>query len=188
MMDSKKDGVVKAIGLMSGTSLDGIDAAVLETDGEKFVSAGRALTRPFSPALRARLRAALDEAVGTPTGVELSETLRETELLLTAAHADAVKILLSDAGLAAGEIAYIGFHGQTILHRPRERRTWQLGNGAALACETGIPVVNNFRHADIASGGQGAPFASLYHEALARSASALMPMVVPIPAFAAAVI
>ena len=108
MMDSKKDGVVKAIGLMSGTSLDGIDAAVLETDGEEFVSAGRALTRPFSPALRARLRAALDEAVGTPTGVELSETLRETELLLTAAHADAVKILLSDAGLAAGEIAATG--------------------------------------------------------------------------------
>jgi len=178
MMESKKDGVVKVIGLMSGTSLDGIDAAILETDGEEVVSPGRALTRPYDPALRARLRAALDEAAGTPPGAEMSKTLRKTERLLTEAHADAVKCLLSEAGLEAGDIAYIGLHGQTILHRPRERRSWQLGNGAMLASETGIPVVGNFRHADIARGGQGAPFASLYHQALARSAGALMPMVV----------
>ncbi len=178
MTESKKDGVVKAVGLMSGTSLDGIDAAILETDGQGVVSPGPALMRPYDHALGERLRAALDEASGTSFDVEMSETLRETEKQLTDAHADAVKALLSDAGLEAGEIAYIGFHGQTILHRPRERRTWQLGDGALLASQTAIPVVNDFRHADIASGGQGAPFASLYHQALALSAGALLPMAV----------
>ena len=178
MTKMKKGGVVKAVGLMSGTSLDGIDAAILETDGEGFVSPGRALHLPYAPALRANLRAALDEAARTPQGSEKSLGLEETERVLTSAHADAVKTLLRDAGSAASEIAYVGFHGQTILHRPRERRSWQLGDGAMLARETGIPVINDFRGADIAGGGQGAPFASLYHEALARSAGALVPMVV----------
>ena len=128
--------------------------------------------------MRAQLRAALDEAAETPPGAEMSASLRKTEKLLTSAHADAVNSLLREAGLRAGEIAYVGLHGQTILHRPREKRTWQLGDGAWLAREIGIPVVNDFRGADIASGGQGAPLASLYHEALAHSVGALVPMVV----------
>ena len=178
MTKTKKGGVLKTVGLMSGTSLDGIDAAILETDGEDFVSPGRALNLPYDPALRARLRAALDEAAETPPGAKMSATLRQTEQLLTAAHANAVRRLLREAELDMGEIAYVGFHGQTILHRPGKRRTWQLGDGAQLAREIGIPVVNDFRSADIASGGQGAPFASLYHDVLARSVGALVPMVV----------
>jgi anhydro-N-acetylmuramic acid kinase len=178
MTETKKGGVVKSIGLMSGTSLDGIDAAIVETDGEGFVSTGPALNLPYDAALRAQLRSALDEAAETPVGTEMSASLRQTEAQITSAHADAVKKLLSDTGLNADEIAYVGFPGQAILHRPRERRTWQLGDGAMLARETGISVVNDFRSADIASGGQGAPFASLYHEALVRSAGALVPMVV----------
>jgi len=178
MTESKKDGTVKAIGLMSGTSLDGIDAAILETDGDAIVSPGAALNRPYDPELRAQLRAMLKEAAAAPTGGEMSERMRETESRLTMEHAAVVKSLLSDAGLDAADIAYVGFHGQTILHRPRDHRSWQLGDGARLAAETGIPVVNDFRQADIASGGQGAPFAPLYHQALARGAGALLPMVV----------
>jgi anhydro-N-acetylmuramic acid kinase len=76
---------------------------------------------------------------------------------------------LRKAGLTRADIAYIGFHGQTVLHRPSDRRTWQIGDGAALACATGIPVVNEFRLADVAAGGQGAPFAPLYHLVLTRN-------------------
>ncbi len=178
MTDSKKDGAVKAIGLMSGTSLDGIDAAILETDGEGVITPGPALTRAYDPELRACLRAALEEAGGTPLGAKMSEEIRQTEISLTMEHAGAVKGLLSDAGLKADEISYIGFHGQTILHRPRDHRSCQIGDGAMLAAETAIPVVNEFRKADIANGGQGAPFASLYHRARALNADALLPMVV----------
>ena len=108
----------------------------------------------------------------------MSKGMRQTEISLTMEHARAVKGLLSDAGLKADEIAYIGFHGQTVLHRPRDARSWQIGDGAMLAAETAIPVVNEFRQADIANGGQGAPFASLYHRARALNAGALLPMVV----------
>jgi len=76
--------------------------------------------------------------------------------------------LLEEAELAPSDIALVGFHGQTILHRPSERRTWQIGDGATLARVTGIAVVNDFRAADVAAGGQGAPFVPLYHQVLAR--------------------
>nr|TFG51961.1 MAG: anhydro-N-acetylmuramic acid kinase [Hyphomicrobiales bacterium] len=178
MTDSKKGAVVKAIGLMSGTSLDGIDAALLETDGEGVVFPGSALTVPYDTDLRTLLRAAMEEAARAPLGGESSNRMRDAEQRLTAAHAGAVERLLGDSGLDKGEIAYVGFHGQTILHRPSERSSWQLGDGAMLAHEIGIPVINDFRSADIASGGQGAPFAALYHLALAKSAGALLPMVV----------
>ncbi|MEY4878596.1 MAG: hypothetical protein RJB62_64 [Pseudomonadota bacterium] len=178
MTESKKDGVLKVIGLMSGTSLDGVDAAILDTDGESVAIPGPAFTRPYDPELRALLRRALDEAVNVAVGAELPETIREAERRMTEAHAEAVKALLKEARLEPGAIAYVGFHGQTILHRPRERRTWQIGDGAMLARLTGIPVVNDFRSADVAAGGQGAPLAPLYHEARALSVNAKPPMVV----------
>ena len=91
------------------------------------------------------------------------------EAQLTEIHAEAVQALMTQAHLAAGDLALIGFHGQTVLHRPAERRTWQIGDGAALARATGIAVVNDFRSADVAAGGQGAPFVPLYHSALAAA-------------------
>ena len=163
---------LKVIGLMSGTSLDGVDAALLETDGEKVAVALAGLTIPYDRDTRALLRAALDEArKGAPRHDRASsvrEAIGQAERRLTDAHANAVKILLRKVGLSPKDVAYIGFHGQTILHRPAERRTWQLGDGAALANATGIAVVNDFRSADVAAGGQGAPLAPLYHAALAR--------------------
>ena len=146
-----------ALGLMSGTSLDGIDAALIRSDGRRQVETGPSLTVPYDPDFRARLRGVL----GGRGAIE--EVARE----LTLRHAQAVRDLLTNAGLAADEIAVIGFHGHTVLHEPQAGRTWQIGDGALLASETGIDVVDDFRRNDMAAGGQGAPFAPLYHAARA---------------------
>ncbi|HYM33729.1 MAG TPA: anhydro-N-acetylmuramic acid kinase [Candidatus Cybelea sp.] len=147
-----------ALGLMSGTSLDGIDAALIVTDGVTVSKHGAWTTVPYDTALRERLRSVLG-GVGDVAGAERA---------LTEAHAAAVAKLLAEAGVAAREVAVIGFHGQTILHQPERRRTWQIGDGKLLSERTGIAVVNDFRSADVAAGGQGAPFAPLYHVALAQ--------------------
>jgi anhydro-N-acetylmuramic acid kinase len=148
-----------AIGLMSGTSMDGIDAALLRTDGDAVVEPGPHLTVPYTTGFRDRLRACLGD-IG-----DVADVQRE----LTERHAEAVARLLESAGLGAGAVDLIGFHGHTILHAPDERRTWQIGDGALLARRTGIPVVDDFRTADVAAGGQGAPLVPLYHRALAEA-------------------
>ena len=150
---------MRIIGLMSGTSLDGVDAALLETDGEFLATPGPALTHPFSPALRAVLRSLLDRALNLPPDDPL---LLETENALTLHHVEAIRILNEPADL-------IGFHGQTILHRPDQKRTWQIGNAQLLAQETKTRVAYDFRSADVAAGGQGAPFVPAYHAALAAN-------------------
>src|SRR5437868_2835687 len=147
----------RAIGLMSGTSLDGIDVAMIETDGRERVSLGSALTLPYRPEFRERLRSILG-GVG-PVG--------EVEEELTRLHAEAVEEFLDR--YPAITIDVVGFHGHTILHRPAERRTRQIGDGARLARRLAIDVVADFRSADVAAGGQGAPLAPLFHAALAAS-------------------
>jgi len=155
--------VLKVIGLMSGTSLDGIDAAILDTDGETVAAPGPALTLPYHAETRAVLRSALEAALQTPPEGPVPAGIAKAERLLTDAHDAAVSALLAKAALKPSDIALLGFHGHTVLHRPAERRTWQIGDGEMLARATGIPVVNEFRTADVAAGGQGAPFVPLYH-------------------------
>jgi anhydro-N-acetylmuramic acid kinase len=151
--------MLKVVGLMSGTSLDGVDAAVIETDGERLGARGRALTLPYDDALRRDLRALLERA---PTLRPDDPALRNAEARLTDLHAKAVRAVL-DGGTAG----LVGFHGQTILHQPDRRRTWQIGDAARLARAIGVPVACDFRLADVAAGGQGAPLAPLFHQALA---------------------
>ncbi|PWC34271.1 anhydro-N-acetylmuramic acid kinase [Azospirillum sp. TSO35-2] len=151
------------VGLMSGTSMDGIDAALLRTDGLDRVEPVAFLTIPYDDGFRAALRGCLG-GVGPVPAVERA---------LTDAHADAVRRLLAEAGVAAAAVDLIGFHGHTILHAPDhpdpgQRRTWQIGDGARLAAATGIAVVDDFRSADVAAGGQGAPLVPLFHRALAH--------------------
>ena len=143
---------------MSGTSLDGIDVAALATDGEHEVIAGPAETFPYPAGFRDRLRGVLG-------GAARDQEIASVEAELTRLHADAVARFRERFPQVA--IDLIGFHGHTILHRPEERRTWQIGDGALLARLTGIDVVCDFRSADVAAGGQGAPLAPLYHAALA---------------------
>jgi len=147
--------VYRVIGLMSGTSLDGIDAAFLATDGRGRIEPGPFLTLPYAAEFRARLRGVLGGA-GDVAAVERD---------LTHLHAAAVQALRDRHALGAVDL--VGFHGHTILHRPQEGRTWQIGDGALLASLTGIDVVNDFRSNDVAAGGEGAPLVPLYHQALA---------------------
>lgn len=171
-------GIEKVIGLMSGTSLDGVDAALLETDGEDTVRPGPGLTVAYAPETRALLRGALDEASAVAQGAPVPQSVREAERPLTEAHAQAVKALLQKTGLAPRQVALLGFHGQTVLHRPERHWTWQIGDGALLARLTGIDVVNDFRSADVKAGGQGAPLMPLYHSVLARQSGLPEPLVV----------
>ena len=162
---------------MSGTSLDGVDAALVETDGEAIAIPGHSLTLPYNKEMRALLRASLDEARHVAEGAPVPQSIREAERHLTEAHAEAVRALLAKAALPAGAVALIGFHGQTILHRPERRWTWQIGDGALLARLTGIDVINDFRSADVKAGGQGAPLVPLYHAAVAKKSGIESPIV-----------
>lgn len=161
MMEAK-EGLRTVVGLMSGTSMDGIDAALLRTDGRDRVEALDFLTIPYEDGFRTRLRGCLgkSDVSGGPVA--------EVECDLTDAHADAVRRLLDKAGVAAAEVELIGFHGHTIHHDPDRRLTCQIGDGARLAAATGIAVVNDLRSADVAAGGQGAPLVPLFHRALAH--------------------
>jgi anhydro-N-acetylmuramic acid kinase len=146
-----------AIGLMSGTSLDGIDAAVIETDGETVVRTGKTAGLVYEDALRLRLRALLD--VAPKLAVDDAEVVALSGLIADR-HAEAVAMLASRAEI-------IGFHGQTILHDPARRRTWQIGDAKLLAHKTLLPVAYDFRSADVAAGGEGAPLVPLFHAAMA---------------------
>lgn len=149
---------VWALGLMSGTSLDGIDSALIRTDGEFIYEFGQWHTLSYDADMKARLRDAV-YGRGDMLAIERELTLK---------HAEAVKGLLKQAGASYKDIHVIGFHGQTVVHRPKEHITWQIGDGSLLAEKTGIDVVCDFRRRDIATGGEGAPLVPLYHAALAR--------------------
>ncbi|VXC50257.1 anhydro-N-acetylmuramic acid kinase [Sphingomonas sp. 8AM] len=155
-----------AIGLMSGTSLDGIDAALIETDGQQVVRHIAFRGEPYSDAARAQLAEATALALTYPRP-RASPPLVDAAALITRTHALAVQKLLRDAGALPADIGVIGFHGQTVAHRPDRRWTWQIGDGQMLADVTGIRTVADFRSADVAAGGQGAPLLPIYHAALA---------------------
>ncbi len=155
---------LRIIGLMSGTSMDGIDAAFIETDGDKKLSFGPFLSVPYAPDFRTRLGRFIESA--PDRGCLPSESALEAEL--TDLHASAVVALLEKMGSTVGDIDLVGFHGQTIWHRPHQKQTWQMGSGEQLAAALSVPVAFDFRTADVDAGGQGAPLAPVFHSALAR--------------------
>ncbi len=157
----RKDGPLWALGAMSGTSLDGVDAAMLRTDGVTIEDFGPSAFRPYTPPEQDRLRAALGQWPGDPDVAAAAEVVEtaHAELLSRFTGADLV-----------------GFHGQTLAHDPMERGTHQCGNGALLAQVLDLPTVWDFRSADIRMGGQGAPLAPFFHFALARHIGAAEPL------------
>lgn len=155
----------RVIGLMSGTSLDGIDAAIIKTDGINFIEREAFISVPYEDDFREKIR----RCFNFPSK-HVAQAL-EVEKELTILHADIVHQLMEQSGLSAKDINLIGFHGQTISHAPEERYTCQLGDGELLAQLTGIHVVNDFREMDVKAGGQGAPLVPIYHQALAEGLS-----------------
>lgn len=154
--------VLSAIGLMSGTSMDGIDVALIETDGHVVSRRGAFATYPYADAVRRRLGAIIGRE---PDGsAELVAIVRD----VTDAHAEAVFDFTARAGVDLAAVDVVGFHGQTVFHDPANGVTCQLGDGDRLAARLGVPVVYDFRSADVAAGGQGAPLAPLYHAALSQ--------------------
>src|SRR6201996_1928543 len=161
--------MLTALGLMSGTSLDGVDVALIETDGRQIKAFGPSGYRPYSESERSVLRQALTEAVHLPQRDARPGILRQAEQVVTMAHAEAVAAFVAQNRISPEDIDIVGFHGQTVLHRPEKKMTVQIGDGAALAKAIHIPVMHDFRAADVEAGGQGAPFVPVYHRALAQS-------------------
>jgi anhydro-N-acetylmuramic acid kinase len=156
-----KEGPVWALGAMSGTSLDGVDAAMLLTDGQDVLEFGDTAYRPYSAAEQAVLRAALGHWPET-------DAVRAAAQVVETAH---LELLERFRG-----VDLVGFHGQTLAHDPGGRRTHQAGDGATLARALGLPVVWDFRSADVAAGGQGAPLVPFFHHACARWIGADQPL------------
>ena len=153
------DGAIWALGAMSGTSLDGVDAAMIRTDGTRIFEFGETAYRPYSNEERAVLRRAL----GQISGPDVEAAAEVVEV----AHAEVL------SGFKGAEL--VGFHGQTLFHRPELHETVQAGNGQVLAEALGLPVVWDFRTADVKLGGEGAPLAPFYHFALAKKLNARDP-------------
>ncbi|HPF77650.1 MAG TPA: anhydro-N-acetylmuramic acid kinase [Alphaproteobacteria bacterium] len=145
--------VYTAIGMMSGTSMDGIDVALVRTDGKDMTELLDSRLFPYEEATRNAVRGVLGSRHATP------ETA-QAERLLTDAHIQAVKQFGHKADI-------IGFHGQTIMHDPSQKFTWQIGDSARLAMETGMDVIGDMRQADVKAGGQGAPLLPLCHRSFA---------------------
>jgi anhydro-N-acetylmuramic acid kinase len=156
-----------AIGLMSGTSMDGIDLALLKSDGKALLEFGPTLAIDYPPDIRRRIEQGLVEATEIEQREQRPGTLFQLEQDLTNLHATAVSRFMSINRLKSADIDLLGFHGQTVLHRPTQALTVQLGDGPALAEQTGIDVVHDMRAADMTAGGQGAPLVPVFHRALA---------------------
>lgn len=160
---------MRAIGLMSGTSMDGIDLAELVTDGEGHVERVAFHAIAYDAAFRRRLEASLEAAKAIESRDDRPGDLADLEREITLRHAAAVEDFLTRTGRERSAIDVIGFHGQTVIHRPKEGYTVQLGDGKLLANALRMPVVHDMRAQDMAHGGQGAPLVPVYHRALVES-------------------
>jgi anhydro-N-acetylmuramic acid kinase len=161
---------LRAIGLMSGTSMDGVDVAIVETDGETALTAGATGFLAYSDADRHLLRTAVADAINIDDRCARPGSLAAAEAMIVQRHIEAVENLFSVEKIDRRSIDLVGFHGQTILHRPEQRLTVQLGDGKALAQALRIAVAYDFRAADVEAGGQGAPLVPVYHRALVAAA------------------
>ncbi len=164
---------MRVLGFMTGTSLDAVDMAVLETDGETIQAFGPAGERKLTAATRDLLLDATAQALAWPADAPRPAIFDEADRVVADEHLVAARDFMAEHGLAAGDLDLAGFHGQTVLHQPpgparAVGRTVQLGDAARLSAGLGVPVAYDFRTADVAAGGQGAPLAPIYHAALMR--------------------
>jgi anhydro-N-acetylmuramic acid kinase len=174
---------MRVLGFMSGTSLDAVDMAVLETDGEQILGFGPAGERKLDPGVRALVQKATDDARSWPWGAPEPASFAPAATAVAEEHLRAARSFMAEHGLSAADLDLVGFHGQTVWHEPpgrtrAEGRTVQLGDARLLAEGLGLPVAYDFRSADVAAGGQGAPLAPVYHDAIRRWSGLEGPMAV----------
>ena len=165
-----------ALGLMSGTSCDGVDAALIETDGAQFVRSVASTFRPYNAGEQSLLRQALKDAAGLKDRTSRPGCLKDAEQLVTQAHIQAIEQLLAEESAKGLSPALVGFHGQTVWHDPAAGVTVQIGDGQALANACQLPVIYDLRAADVAAGGQGAPLVPIYHQALQAMQDPALPL------------
>jgi anhydro-N-acetylmuramic acid kinase len=157
-----------AVGLMSGTSMDGVDAAVLYTDGEHVEHRGPSLTMPYPDTLKNDLKNAVEIASSLSAITDENTVINEVERNITDFHSDVVSELEKMLDAGKGQIDLVGFHGHTVTHRPERGWTWQIGDGERLASNTGLNIISDFRTNDMDNGGEGAPLVPLYHSSLLK--------------------
>ncbi|HHL42576.1 MAG TPA: anhydro-N-acetylmuramic acid kinase [Hellea balneolensis] len=166
----KKNGYT-AIGLMSGTSLDGVDASILRTDGTKILELGAGVCREYSVREREVLLGATHDALQWHFHGPKPDSFRVASKIIEDAHIGVVRDLLATAGMERDEVDIVGFHGQTVIHQPpqdgKNGQTLQIGRAQVLAETLGVDVCYDFRSRDMEHGGQGAPLVPVYHQALA---------------------
>ncbi len=160
-------GAILAIGAMTGTSADGVDLALVETDGLARPSPRGGFFLPFEPAETAAILAAAERLADIREARIDDPLVAEAARIVTARHLEALAAFARQSGFDMAEVAVVGMHGQTLFHDPAQRVSLQVGDAAAVAARCGVPVASNFRMADVASGGQGAPLAPIYHRLLA---------------------
>jgi anhydro-N-acetylmuramic acid kinase len=164
---------MRILGFMSGTSLDAVDMAVLHTDGERIAGFGAAGESKLDPAVRTLVQQATDDARAWPWDAPEPASFAPAAKAVAEEHVEAARSFMAANGLTPADLDLVGFHGQTVWHEPPGRtrpegRTVQLGDAALVARGLGLPVAYDFRSADVAAGGQGAPLAPVYHDAIRR--------------------
>ena len=148
-----------ALGLMSGTSIDGVDVALLKTNGlDNIINKGYQ-TYSFSKKIKNKIE----------NFITARNSPKEITKLITDFHTSCVKDFIKKKNISLGSINIVGFHGQTIFHKPDQCWTWQLGDGQQLSNSLNIPVISNFRYRDVCLGGQGAPLVPIWHLAIINS-------------------
>lgn len=175
-------GGLKVLGFMSGTSLDAVDMAILETDGVVIEAFGPTGEKKLSGATRAACERATEDALRWAWDAPRPRSFVVAEKAVAMEHLTAAREFLQAHRIRPSELALAGFHGQTVLHQPpkdgKPGRTVQLGDAKLLASGLGVPVAHDFRTDDVAAGGQGAPLAPVYHAALVRQAKLELPIAV----------
>ena len=165
-----------SLGLMSGTSLDGIDASIIKSNGEQFVEIVDDIYLEYDDQLKSKLKKTIDMCLSQSEFKKLSKNVNEIEKEITFCHAKVCKLILEKNKNI--NIDLVGFHGQTVLHKPQEGYSIQIGDSQLLSKLINKTVVSNFRKNDISNGGQGAPLAPLYHRVILSKIKSKLPSVI----------
>ena len=169
--------LITAIGLMSGTSCDGIDASIIESDGENDLNLIGNYFFPYEEESRFKIRK-LKEKIDKVVDLEINKgEINDLEKKITSLHSKAINLLLEKLDINKSEIDLVGLHGHTIFHSFQSKKTKQLSDGKALSAMTGLNVIYDFRENDLRNGGQGAPLVPIFHKLLQKKLELKLPVV-----------